>query len=620
MVPMLSPDGRSGDIPQERIQDALAAGFKQVVPMVAPDGKTTGYIPTERVQDARTAGFKPQVNPKIISNLTANPKGEGTYAVSASDGRVLQVPYSSVPVAQGLTGFTLSQADNARYEKDAAADPHRPSFWNSLTNPVGSGEREQGFGFPGKVTSGGLAELPGRVLGEVIPGGAAQVGGQAIKAMVQPVLHPVDTVTGGLKTAAYADGHAMGVPMPEEWNPVTPIVQKYMSDQQEGGNALALENLGGQALGTVEGGRMGGAAVSKAIQPVADMAAGAAGRLAPKLYESALKPSTTLGMAERANITQTALQHKIPVSQEGLRNLGDLIGDLNQNIKDVIAADPTRPIDPNAVATRVDQIAPRMASQVNAGDDLAAIEASKQQFLREQGARPGQPAAPPQPTGVLDARGNPVMTPGTPATPPQPAPPMAAADAQAMKQGTYRALGDKNYGELKGATVEAQKALARGLKEEIANQFPELDSLNRDESRLLDLQPVLERAINRISNHQLIGIGTPIAGAAAGAVSRSGLIGGITAFMKSIVDDPMVKSRLAIQLSKASKIPPADAFQKVAAYSSSLGAAGGVAAGDGAPADRTGPNGQPNFYSEEFLRSKAAFDAQRAAGKSKETP
>ena len=43
-----------------------------------------------------------------------------------------------------------------------------------------------------------------------------------------------------------------------------------------------------------------------------------------------------------------------------------------------------------------------------------------------------------------------------------------AADAQAMKQGTYRALGDKAYGELKGASIEAQKAQARGLKEELA--------------------------------------------------------------------------------------------------------------------------------------------------------
>lgn len=495
--------------------------------------------------------------PHDWSSLTANPKGEGTYQIKTSDGQTVAVPYSNVPVFQGLRGTSFATpAEEARFSKDAAADPHRPTFWNALTNPVGSGGREQG-----------------------VMGGALQVGGQALSAMAQPVLHPIDTIEGMGKTAGWMirnGANPAGGALDESGNPITPIVEKYLADKDAGGNALALENLGGMGLGMYEGGRVGGAVVSKAIPPVADMATGAAGRLAPKLYESALKPSTTLGAAERANITQTALQNEIPVSQQGLRNLGDLIGDLNQKIKDVVAADPNRPIDPNAVATRVDQLAPRMASQVNAAQDLSNIEAVKQQFLREQGARPGQPAVAPRPTGVLDAQGNPVMTPGTPATPPQPAPPMGAADAQAMKQGTYRSLGDKSYGELQGATVEAQKALARGLKEEIANQFPELDSLNRAESKLLDLQPVLERAVNRISNHQLIGIGTPIAGAAASALSGSGAVGGITAFMKMILDDPMVKSRLAIGLSKASKISVPAAAQRVAAYSSSLGAYAGA--------------------------------------------
>lgn len=56
-VPMLAPDGTSGDIPQERVQDAIKAGFKQAVEMTSPDGKA-GYIPVERQQDALSAGFK----------------------------------------------------------------------------------------------------------------------------------------------------------------------------------------------------------------------------------------------------------------------------------------------------------------------------------------------------------------------------------------------------------------------------------------------------------------------------------------------------------------------------------------------------------------------------------
>jgi hypothetical protein len=185
---------------------------------------------------------------------------------------------------------------------------------------------------------------------------------------------------------------------------------------------------------------------------------------------------------------------------------------------------------------------------------VAAIRASQDQFLQEQGA--------PQANGM---------------GPQAPAPPMSAADAQAMKQGTYRVLQGK-YGEQGSASVEAQKALARGLKEEIATQFPEISKLNSTESQLLDLQPVLERAVNRISNQQAIGIGMPIAGTAVKAATGSTSAGAVAMMMKSVLDNPAVKSRLAIAVSKGSNIPPAQALARVQAYSSALGSTAGATA------------------------------------------
>jgi hypothetical protein len=294
-----------------------------------------------------------------------------------------------------------------------------------------------------------------------------------------------------------------------------------------------------------------GAIVGEAAAPVADAVAQATGKGAGRAvllgktpeeaYESALKPSTTLPQAQRSAIVQTGLSKEIPVSKSGMDKIGELIDSYNQQIKDEINADPTRPIDPNKVATRADQAKAKFANQVNAGGDLSAIDASKQQFLNEQGATPGKLA-----------------------------PPMNAADAQAMKQGTYQVLRGK-FGEQGSAAVEAQKALARGLKEEIATQFPEISNLNANESRLLDLQPVLERAVNRISNHQLIGIGTPIAGAATKAVTGSGSLGVAASTLKSVLDNPFVKSKLAIAVSKGAKIPYAQAAARVGAYSAALG-------------------------------------------------
>jgi hypothetical protein len=386
-------------------------------------------------------------------------------------------------------------------------------------------------------------------------------GGDVIRALAHP-LRTLDNLTSTPDPAMLSIAHVV--------SPNDPTVNAQM--QQQAQNAPSTARFLGQ-VGT-------GALAGEAAGPIADAASTLAGKTVSRAallgktpeaaYESALKPSTTLSPADREQAIQTGLQNAIPVSKAGVEKLGDLISDLNQKIKDTINADPTRPIDPNAVATRADIARAKFANQVNAQPDLNAIEASRQQFLAEQGAKPGMPATPPRPTGLLDAQGKPIMTGGTPAQPPTPAPPMNAADAQTMKQGTYSVLRGK-YGEQGSASVEAQKALARGLKEEIATQFPEIGNLNATESKLLDLQPILERAVNRISNHQLIGIGTPVAGAAADAVAGPG-VGRVAMVMKAVLDNPAVKSRLAIALSKGAKIPYGQAVGRVGAYSSALGA------------------------------------------------
>jgi hypothetical protein len=466
-MPMLAPDGTSGDIPLSNVKAAQAAGFKVAVEMQSPDGKN-GYIPADQVHSAASSGFK-------------------------------MVPMD-------------------------APDAVKASYWDALTNPVGSGGQKQG-----------------------LLGGALQVGGQAIKTAAQPFIHPLDTAAGALKGAAYAGGQAMGVQMPEDWNPVTPLVQNYIQDKQQGGNALALENLGGQAVGAYEGGRLAAPVAAAALKVAAPVASRVAllGKTPEGAYESALKPSTTLSMPERAAITQTGLQQGIPVSLAGAEKLGDLIDDLNQKTKAVIAADPNRPISMVPAVQNLEGVRSRLANQVTPQPDMAEIDQVQQNFLNN-------PKIQPQGEGP---------SPGS----------LPASEAQAMKQGTYQALGDKAYGELKGASIEAQKALARGIKDEIQTQFPEIGQLNAEQGKLLDLQPVLERAVGRIANHQMIGIGTPVVAGATEAVTGSSKLAAISAVYKAVFDNPAVKSRLAISISRAQQIPYPEALSRVNAYSASLG-------------------------------------------------
>jgi hypothetical protein len=64
--------------------------------------------------------------------------------------------------------------------------------------------------------------------------------------------------------------------------------------------------------------------------------------------------------------------------------------------------------------------------------------------------------------------------------------------AQQIKQGTYGIL-NKKYGQIGSAETEAQKGLARGLKESIADAVPGVGALNAKESALIKTLGVTER-------------------------------------------------------------------------------------------------------------------------------
>lgn len=351
---------------------------------------------------------------------------------------------------------------------------------------------------------------------------AQEFGAGAIQGAGAPIVHPSDTLD--------AIGHTIAHPI----------------DTAKAVAKSAMDNPAKFA-----GNLVGGALLGEAAAPVAEGISGGvqkastATQLPQKLYESALKPSTTLSTSERAAITQTGLKNGILVNPDGVEKVANLIGDYNTKIKAAIASDPTRQISTAPAMRNLQSVRDKFQTQVTPGADLLQIDAVGKEFSDKT------------PSGSMNAD-----------------------DAQAMKQGTYRALGSKSYGEVKGASIEAQKSLARGLKDEIANQFPEIGNMNSAESKLLNLQDVLERAVNRSANHQLIGIGTPIVGTAVHSLTGSGPAGLAMMLMKSVVDDPVVKSRLAIALSKGGKIPYSQAAARVQAYSSALAP---TAAGSTAP-------------------------------------
>jgi hypothetical protein len=281
------------------------------------------------------------------------------------------------------------------------------------------------------------------------------------------------------------------------------------------------------------------------------------GSLAERMYQSALKPSTA-NPARAARVSATGLAEHIPVSETGAAKIGALVNELNAAINSKIQAGASRgvTVDPRAVAARTAQLEDRFRTQVTPAADLADIAAARDEFLK---------------------------------TYPEPIP---ATRAQAVKVGTYRQL-QKSYGKLSGAAIESQKALARGIKEELASQFPEITDLNAREGRLLDLQPALEKAVARIQNRNLISLGGRVASAGAGPMAAlaggdlgtAALSSAGTLVLHEVITNPAVQSRLAMIISRTSggRIPLSAAMVRIGAYATAVGQLANAPSSQGEP-------------------------------------
>lgn len=278
-----------------------------------------------------------------------------------------------------------------------------------------------------------------------------------------------------------------------------------------GMGADKLSQIGaGPGMGSAEGALRSGAREAITDLPMAlglkGPAMGAAAEsglknVARDTMQSALKPpigELKSGKAQKA--IDTLLDQGINVTRGGAQTMRERVDVLNNSIENLIT-NSTANIDKRAVVSRLRDPLKKFANQVNSTDDIAAIQKSWDQFMNNP---------------ILKGNDIPVQV------------------AQTMKQGTYRSLGDKAYGELKGADIEAQKALARGLKEEIAKAVPEVRPLNAEESKLLNSLSLVERRVMMEANKNPVGLGWLTANPvhfAAWMGDRSGLFKSLVARM-----------------------------------------------------------------------------------------
>lgn len=231
-MPMIAPDGSSGDIPVANASKAIESGFKPAAEMVSPDGRT-GYIPRDSVTAAMKSGFKPSPSqvkqPGFWENL-GHTFGIGTQEAQAAQQQFAQHPIQTMaenalgPVYQAgkaaLGGFMRStdeagQAiDALRNGNPAAAGVHAVTALPIVGPALNKMSEEAPATTPGQsyLSQVGSASTPGNV-GTAL-GTAAQVAPMVLGAVDsaapgRPVIpnppNPIPPIGSAIRSAAIGD-------------------------------------------------------------------------------------------------------------------------------------------------------------------------------------------------------------------------------------------------------------------------------------------------------------------------------------------------------------------------------------------------------------------------------
>jgi hypothetical protein len=247
-----------------------------------------------------------------------------------------------------------------------------------------------------------------------------------------------------------------------------------------------------------------GAKIGAAL-PVVGKVAGAAGdtvrntldSTSKSLMQSALKPTLKQRQSgEAARAIQTLFDEGLNATKGGVEQLQSRVGEVNDEVANLIA-NSDKTVDKQAVINALSDTRSKFGNQVSPSNDLNAIEGIADDFKNHP---------------AIAASVIPIQ------------------QAQELKQGTYKVLQGK-YGETGSAATEAQKALARGLKEQIAMAEPRVAALNKRESDLINALGVTERRALLDENKNPVGL----AALAGDPIIAAGMLADRSALVKSLL-------------------------------------------------------------------------------------
>lgn len=361
-----------------------------------------------------------------------------------------QMPDGRVARFEVPEGTTPEQAQSMIEQSMASATPQEPSrSWS---------------------------DVPGEALSNVLPSAA-----NFAKGVYQSVRHPIDTGEALLKAGAGAvrnmipEGYQSQRPEAVQASQAADAIGQFYKDRYgsvEGlKKTLATDPVGaasdlsavltGVAALAPKASKLAsvlrkGADVTNPIKLATTAAKKTLNPTARALMQSSIKPTIAqLKKGDAKVAVDTLLKYGLSPNEKGVEQLRDVIDDINQKISGRVSASNAT-VDRGTVLNALDDVRQKFGTQVNPSSDLGAIQQVGDEFKANWPAQ------------------------------------LPVKLAQNLKQGTYKTLSGK-YGEVGSASTEAQKALARGLKENIAQVVPGIGALNAEESRLLKTLGVTER-------------------------------------------------------------------------------------------------------------------------------
>jgi len=298
-----------------------------------------------------------------------------------------------------------------------------------------------------------------------------------------------------------------------------------------------------------------------------------------KLYQSGLKPSGTSEIKASKSVG-AGIREGIPLTEKATGIVRGRIDSLNGAIERTIQQSPAD-IPPSRyvanIESKLDALRKSWSKDATGGAHFVdQIDEAERQFLIDHGnVQPIQVQTQvPSSSGLTTPGGQPAMVTKTVTIKPEDmslgelrrnARPLSTGDAQAIKKQTYettrtRKMNAYDPGVHPGLAIRINKEIPRALKEELEQIYPQIKKLNAREGALIELEGQLQRFTKREMNKQTLPyIPFALAGAAAGGAHGEGhTMGALAGIMvRQMLEDPAIKSRVAIALDRASRIPGA---------------------------------------------------------------